>query len=179
MQIPNVNQIAVPSAPPASPALNSPRISARDLAGAFQQRHHVRVFDDGLFRLTGHGLQHGGDQFRIRRQRQEFLRAGADGAHRGFSIIGPPASNDRAGNAFFGQAGNQPANIMRYIAENQIGSIGAQFRKPSRRPLSDREAGAARHCYAGLLAKFSFQGTNNQDTRHITRRDLISRFLSW
>ena len=132
-------------------------IRARDLGGAIQQHHHGWVLDHGLIRLTSYGLQHGGDKLRIRRKWQEFLGAGANGAHCGVRVIGPPASNDGAGDTFFRQAGNQPAHIMRYIAKHQVSAIRPQFCKTGSGTFGNGQARATRHGNARRLAEFRFQ----------------------
>ena len=154
-------------------------IGTRNLRGPIQQHHHGRVFDHGLVSLTRHGLQHGSDEFGIGWKGQEFLGAGTYGAHSRIGIIGPPAGNDGAGDTFFRKAGNQPCDIMGDVAKYQISTFGTQSRKAGGGTFGNGKARTARHGNTRGLAEFCFQRTNDQDARHFSCRDPISRFPSW
>jgi hypothetical protein len=68
---------------------------------------------------------------------------------------------------------------MRHIAKHQVSAIRPQFRKTGSGTFGNSQARATRNRNARRLAEFRFQRPDDQYPRHITRRGLTSRFLSW
>src|SRR6202020_3570597 len=69
-------------------------VRTRDLLGEFDDLGHGVVAIDEVARVIGDRSEYGGDQFRIRRQRNIFLGAGVDRGDRGAGIVGD-APGDR------------------------------------------------------------------------------------
>ena len=105
-------------------------VGAGDLLGELDHARHGVVAVDHIAAVIGDGGQHRRDQLRIGRQRDVFLGAGMDGAHRGAGIVGHAAGDDRHVDAFGIEPVDQVADVQIDVDEQQVGAApGAQHRQ--------------------------------------------------
>ena len=82
---------------------------------------------DHVAGVVGDGREHRGDQIRIGRQRDVFLGAGMDGAHRGARVVADAAGDDRHMDALGVERGDQVADVDGDVDHQQVGAAaGAQ-----------------------------------------------------
>jgi hypothetical protein len=105
-------------------------VAAGDLLRELDDASHGVIAIDQLARIFGDGGQHGGNQFRVGRQRDILLGAGMDRGNRGARIGGGAASNDRRVNVLGFEPGDEVADVDRDIDHQKIRAApGAQHRK--------------------------------------------------
>ncbi len=134
-----------------------------DLLGPLDRGEHRRVAGDQRMAFAAGGLQDGGDQIRIGRQRQEFARAVANGAHGGGGVRVRTAGDHRYRHALRGQRAHQCCDIVVNLAEHQIHlRIGTQPHQRGVQRVRLIQLGAARHGDPGRLTQIAGQRTDNQ-----------------
>ena len=100
-------------------------VGAGDLLRQLDHLGHRFVAIDQVARIVGDGGEHGGDQFRIGRQRDVFLGAGMDRGDRGAGVVGDAAGDDRHVDVFGLQPHHQVADVEGDIDQQQVGALAA------------------------------------------------------
>ncbi len=139
-------------------------IGPRDLLGAFDGGVHDFVTHDHGVGFAGRGLEDGGDQIGIGRQREEFARTGVNGADGGVGVVAGAAGDDRHRHAFGGERGDDGADVVRDVAQHQIDvRVGAQADQCAVGIIRLIEPGAAADGDPGRLAQVTGEGADDQD----------------
>ena len=87
-------------------------------------RHRFVAIDE-VAGIVGDGGEHGGDQFRIRRQRDVFLGAGMDRRDRGAGIVGDAAGDDRHVDVLGLEPHHEVADVEGDVDQQQVGALAA------------------------------------------------------
>ena len=135
-----------------------------DLLGAAHAGLHRRIAHDEGVRLPGGGFEDGGDEVGVRRQRQEFLRAGSDRADRGLGVRMAAAGDDGHEDALAGEGGDEGADVMDDLDQHEIDAGGAaQPLEPRLRIVGLVEPCAARDRDPRGLAEIAGERADDQD----------------
>ena len=106
---------------PLSPVISTDASAAGDLLGPAQRLEHRRVARDQAVAVAAGGLQDGGDQLRVGRQRQELPRAVADGAHGGGSAsTSVPQATTGTAMRSAASARTSAADVVADLAQYQV-----------------------------------------------------------
>ncbi len=147
-------------------------LGRRHLRQPLEQRRHLRIGVDRCLGAASCRLEHGGNQLGIRRQRQEFLGAGGDGAQRRLLLLRAAAGDHRAGDALGRQRLDQPRDVEAQVAEDQIRSLAAGAGQPLGRAFHMHHRRSPRARHARGLHQLPFRRADDQQASHAARSDL-------
>ena len=140
------------------------RFGLRHLLGAPDGGGHSRIAHDQRVGFAGGGLQDGRDQVGVGRQRQEFARAGADRAQRGFGVALVPQATTGTAMRSAASARTTAPTSWRQIAQHEIHArIGAQVGQRGLGVVRLVELRAAGDGEASGLAELAGQRADDQD----------------
>ena len=139
-------------------------VGARHLLGATDGASITWSRTISAWDFAGRGLQDRGDQIRIGRQRQEFARAGLDGADGGLGVVAGAAGDDRHGHALGRQSGDDGADVVGDVAQHEIDvRIGSQPDQCAVGIVRLIELRAAADGDPGRLTQVAGERTDDQD----------------
>ena len=139
-------------------------VARRDLQRELDHPRHGVVAIDQVARIVGDGGEHGGDQFRVRRQRDVFLGAGMDGGDGGAGVGGGAAGDDRRVDVLGFKRDHQLADGDGDVDHQQVGAAaGAQHgqRLSDIRGMGHRRALV--HRDLGRGGELAIEGANDQE----------------
>ena len=100
-------------------------LGPRDLLRPAHAGAHRRVAHDQGVGFARRRLENRRDQIRVRRQREEFLRAGADRAHRRLRVGGAAAGDHRQADPLAPERADEAADIVADLDQGEIDARGA------------------------------------------------------
>ena len=138
-------------------------VGAGDLLGELDHLGHRFVAVDQVAGIVGDGGKHGGDQFRVGRQRDVFLGAGVDRGDRGAGVVGDAAGDDRHVNVLGLQPHHQVADVEGDVDQQEVGALAAA-QHPHRLLMVLRmgHGGAIVHRDLGGRRKLALQCANDE-----------------